>query len=100
MNLSDNCGAIKSGLFVFCDCSHFCSRPATAFSDPSCDHATLPSKNTPTTHHIQALFIGISLVCWSFCEEECSPAGHECQCKGTRDGKHRKMRGAAAAIPH
>src|SRR6266481_10097346 len=57
MNLSDSSGATRSGLFVFCDCSHFCSNAATAFSVPACDQAAFPSNNRPTRHPIQVLFI-------------------------------------------
>src|ERR1700693_2866367 len=66
-NLSASSGATRSGLFVFCDCSHRCSSAATAFSVPpvvwACDHAALPSESKPIRHNIQILFINCLLIC-------------------------------------
>src|SRR4029077_4107415 len=54
--LSARCGAIRSALFVFCDCSHVCSSAATAFSVspplPACDHTTPNISDTHIRLHI------------------------------------------------
>src|SRR5579864_643822 len=60
-SLSASSGAIRSGLFVCCDWSHFCSRAATACSvSPVCAQAALANKTKPSEHHIKLLFIRMS----------------------------------------
>jgi hypothetical protein len=51
-------------LFVFCDCSHWFSSAATAFSAAAllccaCDHAMLPSESKPSAHHTPMFFMVI-----------------------------------------
>src|SRR5713226_4881039 len=62
--LSASSGAMRSGLFVCCPWSHFCSSAATACSvPPPCAHAALANKTKTSEHHIKRLFISMS-PCW------------------------------------
>src|ERR1700757_426736 len=66
-NLSASSGATRSGLFVFCDWSHWSSNAATAFAVPSvvwaCVHAALPSEIKPIKDHIKVFFMRLLSSC-------------------------------------
>src|SRR5712692_2650895 len=62
--LSASSGAMRSGLFVCCPWSHFCSSAATACSvPPPCAHAVLANRTKASEPHIKRLFIRMS-PCW------------------------------------
>src|SRR6516225_1256422 len=70
-NLSATAGAMRSGLFSFCDRSHRSSRAATAFSvlpvGGVCDHAAFENKKKPITNRINVLVIKRpSLLFWGY----------------------------------